>query len=361
MMNIFEKLKKKREINKAKQRYFKKHDRNFFFITSIGDNHPKLKRAMKISFLGVVPIVLISLGAFFGLKEMNDNKNGISLDQVVEISKENNNRRVYLLSKENDTIPLTITLDKMNSIHEEILTLFNLLKEDSEVTSSSFKGVIPSSTRLVSFTLEEGKLSLNLSKEFLEYENNVTKEKLLDSITYTMIQFDEVDDVELFVEDELFINELDSSRGINLDNTYSINSIRNKKLMTYFYEKNIDNKAYYLPKSIYVDDKEKDNLTFYEGSKATPTSSLKRLDVYKQLSTTQNPSENMEFNVKETALVEENLVNQNLYNIILLSMDIMDIDKEVSFVLEGESLAVEGIKEEENYKVNSIIYNEVKL
>ena len=27
MMNIFEKLKKKREINKAKQRYFKKHDK----------------------------------------------------------------------------------------------------------------------------------------------------------------------------------------------------------------------------------------------------------------------------------------------------------------------------------------------
>ncbi len=363
MMKYLEKLKKKREINKAKQKYFKKHEKRFFFITSFGDNHPKVKRGLKISLLGILPICLIGIGSFIGLKELNKSSSDSELDKVIEITETGINRRVYLLSKDNDTVPLTINLNKMNSIHEEILTLFNLLKIDSEISSSSFKGVIPNETRLVSFTLEDGTLSLNLSKEFLEYEEKVSKEKLLNSITYTMIQFDEVDNVELLVDDELFISELDETKGINVDRSYSINHILGKKLMTYFYEKEIDGKSYYLPKSIYVEEHEKDNITFYEGSKINPSSSskLKRINLYKQLSSNQVASDNMDFKVKESALVEENIVNKDLYNIVMLSMDLMGIDKEVSFNIEGESLLVEGIINDESYKVSSIIYNEIKI
>ena len=360
-MKFFENLKKKRELRKAKIKYFKKQEKNMFFISTLGKSHPKLMKTLKVGMLGVIPVALILTGSYLGIKEMQ-NKDDNPFDSVINIDENDVTRRVYLLSQDNDTVPITININSMNSIHEEILTLFNLLKVDSKVTSDSFKGVIPSTTRLVSFTLEEGLLSLNLSKDLLNYEANVSKEKLLDSITYTMIQFDEVDEIELLIEDELFVSSLNCSRGINVDKSYTINSISNKKLMTYFYEKEIDNKSYYLPKSIYVDKLEEDNLTFYEGSKEFPSASsgLKKLSIYKQLSNKQEASSEFAFNVNELALVEENLMNKSLYDMILLSLDIMGLDKKVSFNYEGESLMVEGIISEEEYEVSSIVYNEIE-
>ena len=360
-MSFIDDYKKKKELKKTKQKYFKKKEKPLYFMTTFSESHPKLKRALKISLLGVMPVLLILGGTALGLNELN--KDNLNIDRVVEINKDYVTRRVFLLSKENDTIPLKIKMDKMNSLHEEIVTLFSLLKEDSEISTSSLKGVIPSSTRLLSFSLENGLLSMNLSNEFLEYENKLSQEKMLDSLIFTMTQFDDVEKVSLYVDDIEYLINKDNSSGINTIKSKSISSLLNKKLMTYFYEKELDDKLYYVPVSLYVEDKNVDNLTFYSGSKIKPSisSGLKRVKLYDMLSNNQEESLIMKMEVKNDALVEEDIVNKDLYDLILLSLNLMNWEEEVVFTLDGEELQVDGIIDSDDYKVSSIVYNEIQL
>ncbi len=359
-MKLFDKFKKKKEQKESKQKFFKKRSQPLFIVTSFGENHPKLKRALKITALGVIPLGAIIIGTIFGIQSANK-ENQVEYDSIVNLKDETIVRRVYLLSEDEDTIPLSVHLDKMNSIHEEILETFNLLKVNSIVTNDHLKGLIPSDTRIVSLTLEDGLLSLNLSKEFLNYE--APKDKLLTSITYTMLQFDDVDQVTIEVDNEIFSEKMDQNQGINLVSSYGLSSTLGKELMTYYYEKTIGETSYYVPVSIYVDQQEKENLTFYKGLsyRHSASSGYRSINLYKMLAKSQVPMDTMTFAIDESALIEENLVNHDLYNLLLLSMDIMKKDEEVSFTLEGKTLAVEGIQDEENYEVSSIVYNEVQI
>ena len=45
----------------------------------------------------------------------------------------------------------------------------------------------------------------------------------------------------------------------------------------------------------------------------------------------------------------------------MLSLDLMNKETKVNFVLEGETLMVEGIYQEEDIAVSNIDYNEIKL
>lgn len=359
-MNLFERFKKKRALKKSKQKFFKKRTKPFFFITSWGDSHPKVKRVLKIATLGVLPVGAIVIGTILGIQYANSERNP-SFDSIVQLKDETVVRRVYLLSEDYDTIPLSVHLDKMNSIHEEILETFNLLKVDSVVTNEHLKGLIPAETRVLSFTLEDGLLALNLSEEFMNYK--VPKEKLYSSITYTMLQFDEVNRVSIEVTDQLFSGILDQQMGINIVSSYGLSTTIGKELMTYYYSKTIGDTSYYVPVSMFVEKQEKDNLTFYKGLsyRHAASTGYRSLDLYKMLSKDQSPMDTMTFAVNKEALIEENLVNNDLYNLLLLSMDIMQKDTPVSFTLEGESVAVEGVIEEENYEVSSIVYNEVEI
>lgn len=358
-MKLFEKLSKKKALKKSKQKYFKKRNKPLFMFSTMKflNINPKLKRGLKIGTLVAIPCSLLAIGTSIGLYE---HFNKPSIKEEVIINNNEVTRRVYLLSKDDITIPLSIHLQKFNSTEEEIIEVFNLLKEDSKLANDSFKGVVPSSTRILSLQISNGLLNLNLSEDFLNHK--VSTSVLESSLTYTMLQFDGIDRLSLEVEDKYKSNVLTSSIGINVS-SYNLSSITNKELITYYYKKKYVGQSYYVPKSIYVDKMDSDNLTFYEGLKyrMPASSTLQKIDLYSYLSSNQNKQDDYTFEINKTGLVDENLVNKDLYNLILLSLDIMQKDKKVSFTLEGEALQVDGIINEDDYQVSSIIYNEIMI
>ena len=59
--------------------------------------------------------------------------------------------------------------------------------------------------------------------------------------------------------------------------------------------------------------------------------------------------------------MEEGLVNQDIYELILLSFSFMGIDKNVSLQVNGETVQVNGYLQEETVEVSNISYNEVAI
>ncbi len=361
-MKFFNKNKVNKEEANTQGEFIKRREKHLYLMSSLLEKHPKFKRGLKIFAIGVLPVSLILIGVGLGLNDLNKNNNQLQSEVIVH--EDYVYKRVYLLNQDDVTVPLSVKSTKYNSVHEDIVSTFELLKQGSVLTDETFKGVIPDSTRILSFTLENGELSLNLSKEFLDYKTlNIKEEKVKEAITFTYLQFKDVNSISVSVENELIFDTLNEKIGINIDHSTPLKDRQNKVMMTYFYEKNIATEAYYVPRSIFVDIKEKDNLTFFEGLKIYPSSAsgFKRLSLYNMLSKKQNPSDNMNFSVSKTALEDEQLVKKDLYDILMLSMDLMGVEKEVSFNYQGEEVSVSGIYQEEDYEVSSVIYNEIAL
>ena len=91
---------------------------------------------------------------------------------------------------------------------------------------------------------------------------------------------------------------------------------------------------------------------------------LKKIATYQQIDTNVAPLENEQgivLGIKEVALMEEGLVNQDIYELILLSFSFMGIDKNVSLQVNGETVQVNGYLQEETVEVSNISYNEVAI
>lgn len=367
-MKIFKR--KNKEIKAVKKEdpidYIKKEKNKHFFITT-SFHLPKFnfskkqKKVLKITSLVALPVLAISLGTTLGIiASINQNKGNITNDVVI-----NNNvskRRVYLISNDLYTVPLTVSLEKKNEIHEEMLDVINLLKVSSKASNEYIHGFIKDDARVNSFTTnEENNLTIDFSKDFLT-EDNINSSLKYDALVSTLLQFDNLNSVSLSCEGELIKENINKPQlNVVMDNS---SLVENKELVTIFYQRNYDqNNKYLVPVSVYSNVGESDNITFVNSlNKLLPSKyMLNNLDIYNEINKEQEVNTNFNLNVNKSALIDEETVNKELYEIVMLSLDLMNKEPKVNFLLEGETLMVEGIYQEEDIAVSNIDYNEIKL
>lgn len=338
-------------------------------VYTINFKKPVHKSVLKYGLCFVVPMCAAILGATLGIIEHNKRVTPSS-QVVIETNKVT--RRVYLISDDDLTVPLTISLNRKNSIQEEILDTFNLLKTDTKIASEYVHGFIPAEVRVNSFTVENNILLLDVSEEFLNYQD-IDEVKMIEALLSTMLQFDEIDGMILSI-DGVILSELpnnktplpsilDENFGINHVHQ-SISEIIGKEKVTIFYEREYSNdEKYMIPMTFYTEKKESLNVSFVSATsyKMPITSKLKNISTYNQLSSSQEASSDFTLSVNNNALIDEETVNKDLYDLVALSLNLMGIDATVNFTLEGETLAVDGIYEEEDQSVSNILYNVVEI
>ena len=278
-------------------------------------------------------------------------------------------RKIFLVSSDNFTIPVTVSLNQRTTLQQEILDVFDMLKTSSKANSKYVTGFINDETRVNSFNLQNKILELDMSKEFLNTNFNAIN--VIEALTLTFLQFDEIDQLKLFVEGEV----LDSYNNIplptSLDYSYGVNTsigsikdIINKKKVIIFGERKYDiNNSYLVPVSVYVDELESENLTFVNALNQgfTTGTNLDELEIYQGISNEQVASNEFILNVNSQSLCEENYVNKELFNLVNFSLNLMGRNQYVSFTLEGESVQVDGVYTQEDYSVSSYVINEIKL
>lgn len=320
-----------------------------------------------ILFFAPFLIALIVVGFIFSIKANKiDNPQSQPLTDV-----DYTYTRLYLADCSNTLLPLTIKYETFENKSEELLHIVNMLKKDSEVTNSSFNGLLPSDTLVLSMDLKDENLNINFSSSFKNYDSK-DELRILESLVWTFTDLDYVKSISLSMENNLLTNmpvnntpissSLDKNIGIN---KYLLtNSILSQgEMVLSYYEKVINDKYYYVPVTHYV--KNENNLSIYD---LTITTLFKDPGITSSLSVCKALSDTYMVNncivtdnilyvsLSEDILYDETTVSLEVYQLIKECSVLLDDVTDVSFLMELEEVLVNGL-EDESQEVSKIELN----
>ena len=161
---------------------------------------------------------------------------------------------LYLIDKNGYVVSQTMELPKSEGIAKQAL---DYLVENGPVTEmlpNGFRAVLPADTQMT-VDIKEGVATIDFSKEFANYQPE-DEQRILQSVTWTMTQFDSVDKVKLQLNGSelksMPVNgtpigkQLSRSNGINYD-VNDVVDISNTKAVTVYYLGGSEENYYYVP------------------------------------------------------------------------------------------------------------------
>ena len=226
-----------------------------------------IKRMMLRKIVLSTSILLIMLLLYL----IPSNKEEIDLNksQHLEYIYPNNLEAIYLLDI-NDFLSRSMIsvnnkdeLSKASSLLEE-LTIDGKRKD---IIPSGFKSLIPKDTKVNNLKLNNGLLSIDFSKEFLNV-TSANEQKLIEAITYTLTSINGIDKIEIYIDNKkltrlpnsrtLLPEYLDKSYGINKE--YSLTTLKDIDSYTIYYILNINDETYYTPVTKYINNQNQDKV-----------------------------------------------------------------------------------------------------
>ena len=176
-------------------------------------------------------------------------------------------RQLYLIDANGMVASQIIELPLLESkeVAAQVLEYLVMDGPVSEVLPNGFRAVLPAGTEILGLNLlDDGTMIVDFSEEFKNYapEDEV---KILESITHTLTQFDNVERVQLWINghplDEMPVdgtpigNGYSRANGINVVLTDTVDFI-NSEAVTMYYPANSQDNRYYIPVTQYVEIKD---------------------------------------------------------------------------------------------------------
>ena len=281
--------------------------------------------------------------------------------------------QVFLINKNNLLTPLTVVIEKKELVVDELKELMNLLKEDSKLKNENFNKVLNKECDIKNITLEDSTVTLNFTESFNNYDEKNEK-RIVESLVWTCLQYDEITNVKLQVEDvNLTYMPLNNTplpslltKDIGINNHLCIGDTT-KETVNVFYETTIENDKYYVPVSIKVDNLDNNHKEIINGmtyslplyTNLKIPSLVNRIEVLKYNEIDENNNLNLELSSK--ALYDETTIDNSVFNLLVMNLMFNDKNIEtVSVSVNNEVLMVSGY-EENTVPVSNITYNEIKL
>lgn len=330
-------------------------------------NKKLLKKILAISLPALV--IGASITTYLVKTKDDDSKivnNNIDINNGVK-------RQVYLLTEDNLLMPVTLTVEKKEQLTDEIVQLVNLLKEDSSLVNDNFKPVLSKECELKNVLVEDNVVTLNFNKEFENYDQ-VKEKRIVESLVWTCLQFDELDTLKLQVEDKILnympLNNTPLNENLSKDigiNSHLVLGNTNQRSVNVFYERTIDDNSFYIPVTIKVEDKENDYQEVIDGmnfklpiySNLKTPSLLNKIEVLQYSELDEN--NNLNLTLSNKALYDENTLDSKVFDYLVMNLINNDENiQTVSFTVDNEVVSVNGY-EENVIAVNSLTYNEIKV
>ena len=175
---------------------------------------------------------------------------------------------LYLMDANGYIVPQTIPLPNTESVAKQALEYLVTNGPVTEMLPNGFKAVLPADTAVKSVDIKDGVATVDFSKEFKEYKAE-DETKILESVTWTLTQFDKVDKVKLQIEGKALKEmpvdktavENGTSRimGINNDST-DLTDIMNTRPVTVYYMSGETDHYYYVPVTKRISNQEEDHV-----------------------------------------------------------------------------------------------------
>ncbi len=196
------------------------------------------------------PVSYVDEGVSFDSSEVEEVE-----EMSEEIVTETVTRELYLLDQNGLVAPQAVTLPKEEGVAKQAI---EYLVKDGPITQmlpNGFQAVLPSGTEILGVNISEGIAVVDFSEEFKEYRPE-DELKILQSITWTLTQFDSVDvikvringyDQEVMPVNGTPIGEgFSRLNGINLETDKVVDLANSKAVTLYFLAQNGEN-LYYVP------------------------------------------------------------------------------------------------------------------
>ncbi|WP_067844310.1 GerMN domain-containing protein [Amphibacillus sediminis] len=184
-------------------------------------------------------------------------------------SQETVSRQLFLLSEAGIVVPQTVELPKIESNGVAAQVLEYLVQDGPvmELLPNGFEAVLPAGTEVLGLNLQEnGTLVVDLSEEFKNYQAD-KEQQIIEALTYTLTQFDNVEKVKLWVngfeQNEMPVNGTpmfdgySRSNGINFMSVDGIDLL-NSEAVTVYYPAQLGSNFYYVPVTQHVEVKDGD-------------------------------------------------------------------------------------------------------
>lgn len=331
-----------------------------------------MKKFMKkrfFIFLFPLIAICITVGAL-----VFSSKDDLKQNYVVNVNHEKTYRKVYMLDNDNYLVPLTFAFDSKELLADDIRYVISMLRDESPLTSKGYHTLLNENVKIQGIELENNILNLDFSKEFKEHEAS-KEEQIVESLTWTMMQYDDVKGLTLSV-DGVRLESMPQS-GITLpnvlDKTIGINkyydttgNIYNTTSVTVFYEKENFGEVVYVPVTRRVMQESNEKMSVYNAlfKDVSIVSGLQRVDVFDLIEREQSVNFNddsVKLSLETEALMEEGIIDKDLYELLVMTyVDLNDIEVNFNFEVNEEEVSVNGYVEEKDFNVSSIIINEIK-
>lgn len=204
-------------------------------------------------------IFITTLSAFillvvYSIPNMTKNDNAIRTNLEVEYITGIGTNNIYLLDKNDLLVKTNILLDKKDKIDQIKLLLNNLIDDNNSKFPNGLSATIPKNTKLIDVVYDEEYVTLNFSKKLLSVKNEL-KDRMIESIVYSVMDLGDIKGVIITVEDEMikeYAKVLDRNIGIN--KKYDIKSRDKINKVVIYYLEEIDDNNYYVPVTKYLND-----------------------------------------------------------------------------------------------------------
>ena len=192
------------------------------------------------------------------------------LDTKIDLEYVNNlgTNEIYLLGPNKYLVKTNVLLetDNMNTKIRSILDYLTIQKSDKLPTGLS--GIIPMNTKVNNVEIKESIVTIDFSKELLDVKEEL-EERLIEAITYSIINIDGVEAITIKVDGNL-LTELPKTkkklpellnRNFGINKVFDIDNLNGIQKVTLYYLDKISNQNYYVPVTKYLnDDREKVNI-----------------------------------------------------------------------------------------------------
>ncbi len=298
-------------------------------------------------------LVLLILYLFPKVKS-NNAVNSKTLVTVKEL-----NDVVYLLDNSGlvSRVPVSLRSEEPDKLVEEIITYMTVNSIYSNLLPNGFNPLIPEGTKIISTSLSDKNLKLNLSSDFLSM-NRTNETKVIEALIYSLTSIEGINSITLLVDGEILTklpnskdilpNPLDRSYGINKQ--YDIDSIKDTTKTTVYYLSKNDNYYYYTPVTKVSNDKkekieiiinELKSSPIYETSLMSYLNSETTLKNYNIL----NSEMILEFNnAILSGIKSDKILEEVTYAVNLSIKDSYDVEK-VTYEIDKKKIATFDIKD----------------
>ena len=310
------------------------------------------KALRKILITSITMLILLTIYVIKDFSKNNTIEANLELEYVTGIG----TNSIYLLNENGFLVKSKILLTENNKEDQIKILLKNLIIDSSNKFPDGLSATIPKGTKILDINYDEGYVTLNFSKQFLNIKED-KEDNMFESIVYSIFDLKDIKGIFIQVEGEMLENyphkktklNYPLTKEIGINKEYNLSKRDNINKVVIYYLEKIDNSNYYVPVTKYMNsdsDKIKiiiDSLTtsyIYEPNLMSFLNNNVKLNSYEE-------NENVFFLDFNSSLYDKNnkVLEEVIYSISYSVFDNYDV-KSVVFSVDGENIKTVSVNDD---------------